>query len=88
MSKSLSITSLVLLSSAFLLIAVYKLYGGKNIKIIGEFGKIVFFIGVLLMAINQFEKKENYCGGCRSRSCGKNLDDTQRENEIFADSVL
>ena len=61
--KNLSIATLALLSLAFLLIAIYKVYGGRNnpqTKLLGELGKIIFFAGVMVMAVNQYSSKEGY----------------------------
>tara|TARA_Y100000389_G_C17101925_1_gene336364 strand:- start:308 stop:523 length:216 start_codon:yes stop_codon:yes gene_type:complete len=55
---------LVLLIISFVLVAFYKFRGGKTnlkMKYIGEVGKVVFFIGLLIMAVNQMNSNSCVC---------------------------
>jgi len=64
--KSLSISSVAFLVLALILIFAYKIKGGRKSGLIyiGEFGKISFFIGVIILAIRQLmediDENENY----------------------------
>jgi hypothetical protein len=54
--RALSIAAISLIAASFVLVATYKVGGGRNAKSkilgnTGEFGKFVFYIGVLLLAI-------------------------------------
>ena len=64
--KSLSISSVAFLILSLILIFAYKIKGGRKSGLIylGEFGKLSFFIGVMILAIRQLmediDENENY----------------------------
>ena len=64
--KSLSISSVAFLILSLILIGIYKVKGGRKSGLIymAEFGKLSFFIGVIILAIRQLMKdideNENY----------------------------
>ena len=54
--RSLSIAAISLIGGSFVIVALYKIGGGRDakskvLKNSGEFGKFDFYIGVLLLAI-------------------------------------
>ena len=53
--KSLSISSVAFLTLSLILLGAYKAKGGRKSGLIymGEFGKLSFFIGVIILAIRQ-----------------------------------